>query len=234
MRIGIIQSSFIPWRGYFDFIASVDMFIFYDDVQYSKGSWRNRNKIKCRDGLCWLTVPVRGRSLKQLIIETDLDETKDWRTRHLTFWNREYANAPFLADALELLGDMGRGKDKTISQLNIGLTRRICEYLGIQTKMIMSSELNVEGYRTERLINYVKAVGGATYLTGPSAEGYLENELFAQNRIRLEYKTYDYAPYPQQYGEFEGAVTVLDLIANCGPNSKGLIRSLTPDRVVVP
>ena len=234
MRVGVIQSSFLPWRGYFDFIASVDLFVFYDDVQYSKGSWRNRNRIKCYDGTRWLTVPVRHRALSQLIVETEIDDGKDWRASHLRTWHSEYTDTPFLGEVLELLGEMGQGEDRTISQLNIRLTRAICAFLDIDTPTVLSTDLNLEGIRTDRLINLLRAVGGTTYLSGPSADSYLEKGKFREAGICLEYKSYDYAPYPQAWGPFEGAVSVLDLIANCGQQSKALIRSRTPDLVVVP
>jgi len=233
VRVGIIQSSFIPWRGYFDFIASVDMFVCYDDVQYSKGSWRNRNRIKCQDGARWLTVPVRHKSLKQLIIETEIDDEKHWRESHAAIWHTSYADAPFFNDVLKLLGDMGNGKIRTISQLNIQLIRSICAYLDIQTPLILSSEFKVKGRRTGRLIDLLRAVGATTYLSGPSADNYLEKDKFKEAGIRLEYKSYDYDPYPQLWGPFEGAVSVLDMIANCGPQSKTLIRSKNSDLVVV-
>lgn len=233
MKVGIIQSSFIPWRGYFDFIASVDAFIFYDDVQYSKGSWRNRNRIKCHDGTRWLTVPIRHRALSQLICETEIDDGKDWRALHSTLWRAEYSGATFLADVQRLLGTMGQGEDQTISQLNIRFIREICAFLDIHTPMMLSSELNIEGEKTDRLIKLLQAVGGKTYLSGPSADAYLDKEAFRRNGIRLEYKSYDYEPYPQLWGPFEGAVTVLDLIANCGPEAKKFIHSRTPDKVVV-
>lgn len=234
MKVGIIQSSFIPWRGYFDFIASVDLFVFYDDVQYSKGSWRNRNRIKCRDGARWLTVPVRHRSLSQLILETEIDDRKDWRADHARIWRSEYADAPFLGDVLELLGEMGRGEDRTISQLNIRLSRAICAFLDIRTPTLLSSELDAEGTRTDRLINLLRKVGARSYLSGPSADNYLEKDKFRDSGIRLEYKSYDYAPYPQAWGAYDGAVSVLDLIANCGSRSKALLRSRTPDLLIVP
>lgn len=233
MRVGIIQSSFIPWRGYFDFIASVDLFVFLEDVQFSKGSWRNRNRIKGQDGTHWLTVPVRHRSLSQLIIETEIDDRQDWRANHFKQWHIDYASATFLPDVLALLEDLGKGSDMTISQLNIRLIRAICAYLDIHTPLIQSSELNIEGIKTDRLINMLRAVGGDTYLSGSSADAYLEKHKFIDAGIKLEYKSYDYEPYPQLWGDFEGSVSVLDLIANCGQQSRKLIRSTITDLVVI-
>lgn len=233
MRVGIIQSSFIPWRGYFDFIASVDRFIFYDDVQYSKNGWRNRNQIRTAQGLQWLTVPVRHQSLTQLIQDTQIDERSDWRSRHLTVWKKEYASAPYLSDVLVILGDMGRGIDETISQLNIRLIRSICDYLKIDTDLCLSSNYPVNGSKTERLINLLKGLGATAYLSGPSADDYLDKELFKKSGIRLEYKSYDYKPYAQIGDGFEGNVSILDLIANCGAEAKNLIQSQSQNQIVV-
>jgi len=233
MRVAIIQSSFIPWRGYFDFIASVDAFVFLDDVQYSKNGWRNRNRIKTSQGSRWITVPVRHRSLSQLICDTEIDERKDWRESHLRLWHESYRATPYYRDILALLGDMEREMVGTISELNIALTRRIAAYFEIGTRTILSSELRLSGTKTDRLIDLLKKLNATTYLSGPSADAYLDKEAFRRNGIRLEYKSYDYDPYPQLWGPFEGAVTVLDLIANCGPAAKNHLRSRTPDKVII-
>lgn len=233
MKVGAIQSSFIPWRGYFDFIASVDTFVFLDDVQYSKNGWRNRNRIKTPQGSKWITVPVRHRSLTQLISETEIDDRNDWRESHIRLWREHYGIAPCDSEARGLLGDMGRETVETISELNIALTRNIADYLQIGTRMILSSELQLSGTKTDRLIDLIKKLNATTYLSGPSADAYLDKDAFRRNGIRLEYKSYDYDPYPQLWGPFEGAVTVLDLIANCGPAAKSHIRSRTQDKVIV-
>ena len=233
LRVAAIQSSFIPWRGYFDFIANVDMFVFYDDVQYSKNGWRNRNKIKTPKGAEWLTVPVVRRSLAQLISEIRIRDDCTWRKKHHSAWSANYCAAPYFDEVMELLGDLEKPQERTISELNIHLTRRICDYLEIKTPMILSSDLSLRGIKTERLIDLLKKLNATTYLSGPSADAYLDKDLFRQNGIRLEYKSYDYAPYPQLWGDFIGEVTVLDLIANCGPDAKNLIRTRTPDRVVI-
>lgn len=209
------------------------MFVFYDDVQYSKNGWRNRNKIKTPKGVEWLTVPVVHRSLAQLISETRIRDDATWRKKHHGAWSANYRSAPYFDEVMELLGDLEKLQDRTISELNIRLTRRICDYLEIKTPMILSNDLSLRGSKTERLIDLLKKMNATTYLSGPSADAYLEKDLLRQNGIRLEYKSYDYAPYPQLWGDFVGEVTVLDLIANCGLDAKNLIRSRTPDRVVI-
>jgi hypothetical protein len=233
VRVGVIQSSFIPWRGYFDFIASVDLFVFHDDLQYTKGDWRNRNRIKTPQGTEWISVPVQYRHVAQLICETGIDYSMPWAEKHLRKWKTSYRKAAFLDDALDLLSGLAPAAQRTISQLNIELTRRICEYLGIATPTVLSSDLGLSGHKTERLIDLLRKTGATTYLSGPSADAYLDKEAFHRAGIGLEYKRYDYAPYPQLWGPFDGAVTVLDLIANCGPGARGHLRSRTPDEVVV-
>lgn len=233
MRVGVIQSSFIPWRGYFDFIASVDVFVFHDDIQYTKGDWRNRNKIKTQRGMEWLTVPVSYKNVAQLICETPIDYSVAWGGKHLRLWRENYQAAPYFDDVMELLSDLDSSKEGSISQLNIKLIRRIAEYLDILTPTMLSSELALEGGKTERLIDLLKKLNATTYLSGPSADTYLDKEAFRRNGIGLEYKSYDYEPYPQLWGPFEGAVTVLDLIANCGPQARNLIRNKSPDVLVI-
>ncbi|WP_310492799.1 WbqC family protein [Dechloromonas sp.] len=233
MKIGVIQSSYIPWRGYFDFIASVDAFVFHDDIQYTKSDWRNRNRIKTPKGTEWLTVPVHYKEVSQLICETSIDHSTLWQQKHLRRMQENYREAPYAKAAWDILAGVQFDRSATISNLNIELTKQICDYLCITTPLIASSELSLVGTKTDRLIDLLKKLNATTYLSGPSADGYLDRDAFRKNKIRLEYKSYDYDPYPQLWGPFEGAVTVLDLIANCGPDAKGHIRSRTPDKVII-
>jgi hypothetical protein len=232
MKIAAIQSSFIPWRGYFDFIASVDVFVFLDDVQYTARDWRNRNKIKTPKGVEWVTVPVvyAGRNL--LVSEAKIDYSQGWIKKLLGSWSANYRRTEFFNTTVELLAEIETTGYENLSSLNIELTKRICEYLGITTPLMSSAELSLVGKKTDRLIDLLKKLNATAYLSGPSADAYLDKDTFRRNGIRLEYKSYDYAPYPQLWGDFEGAVTVLDLIANCGPDAKNHIRSRTPDKVI--
>lgn len=233
MRVGVIQSSFIPWRGYFDFIASVDVFVFHDDIQYTKGDWRNRNKLKTPNGTEWITVPVCYKSVSQLICETSIDHSTNWGERHMRLWGEHYRAASYLCDVKEILDGLGRGGCKTISQLNIMLIKRICNYFGITTPLMLSSELALKGEKTARLMDLLKKLNASTYLSGPSADAYLDKEAFRAHGICLEYKSYDYDPYPQLWGAFDGAVSVLDLIANCGQEAKLHIQSKSENKIIV-
>lgn len=233
MRVAAIQSSFIPWRGYFDFIASVDVFVFLDDVQFTTRDWRSRNKIKTPKGTEWLSIPVVHGDRELLVHQAVIDYSQNWVKKIFGSWRANYARAPFFDEADAILMTLDLCRTENLSDLNIRLTKNICKYLDVVTPMILSTELSLAGTKTDRLIDLLKKLDATTYLSGPSADAYLDKEAFRRNDIRLEYKSYDYAPYPQLWGDFEGAVTVLDLIANCGPEAKKYIRSRTPDKMVV-
>jgi hypothetical protein len=225
MQVGIIQSNYLPWRGYFDFIASVDLFIVHDDLQFTKGDWRNRNRIKTAQGLRWLTVPVHYRHTAQLICDTRIDHSKDWPREHLNAIRAHYAGAPFLRDVLTLVEEPLRAGHATIADLNVALLTRMCRYLDIHTPIRQSRAFNPSGAKTERLLGLLAATGATAYLSGPSARNYLDESQFRAAGIRLEYKAYDYQEYPQLWGPFESAVSIVDPIANCGPRSRDFLRS---------
>lgn len=216
VRVGVIQSNYIPWRGYFDFIRSVDLFVFHDDIQYTKQDWRNRNKIRTPSGTEWLTVPV-----KKAPVETTIDDTQvcaGWEAEHLRKLERHLGKAPHFKDVLRLL-DLP--ELKSLAELNRALIFRICTYLQIYTETVRSADLHLSGTKTDRLIDIMQKVGGKTYVSGPAAKSYLEVEKMNQAGFDVEWKTYGpYPDYQQQYEGFEPAVTVLDLIANVGPEAR--------------
>lgn len=236
MRVGIIQSCYIPWRGYFDFIDSVDLFMIFDDIQYPQGrSWRNRNQIKTRNGLKWLTVPV-SHGAGQLNIDQVLisDSGKPWQASHRGLLRDALGQAPYFHEAMALWEEGVQTGERHLSRLNVHLIKAICRYLGIDTPIVLSSDYPVTGEKTARLIALLKRVGAKTYVSGPAAKDYLEPAQFRDNNIRLEYKSYRYQAYPQLWGEFAGAVTVLDLIANTGPESRRYLNSQEPNEIAVP
>lgn len=232
-RVGIIQSCYIPWRGYFDFINSVDLFVIYDDIQYSKNGWRNRNLLKTESGTKWITVPTKAH-ITSLIDEVKIAQVeKPWQETHRGLLKAALGKAMYFNDMIEIWETAVSYNDTMLSQLNVRLIKLICAYLNITTPIIMSRDLELTGHKTDRLIHILKKVGATTYLSGPSAKVYLDEKLFAENAIVLEYKTYDYEPYLQLWGEFNGYVTVLDLIANVGPDFKMYLTSKTPNQVAV-
>lgn len=228
MRLGIIQSSYVPWRGYFDFIDDVDLFLFFDDTDYTPRSWRNRNRIKTANGAIWLSVPVlhtRG----VLIEKAEIDYTNRWVDKHILSLSQAYAKAPHFADYSPALFAALSAGHRTISELNVAVTRIIMQMLAIHTPTRMASDLSAQGSKDERLVDLARKAGASVYLSGPSAKGYIRPQLFADAKIDLEYKTYDYPEYPQLHGPFEPQVTVLDLIFNCGPRSREFLKSRVPN-----
>jgi len=220
MKVGIIQSNFLPWRGYFDFIRKVDLFILHDDLQYTKGDWRNRNKIKTPSGPQWITVPVHYHHTDQLIEETTIDDSKPWVQSILNKIRNSYQKAPCFEPYFSELSDLLLEPTLSISNLNLHLINWICSHLDIQTPITFSRAYHPQGARTERLIGILEQVGATTYLSGPAAKAYLEPDLFEQAGICLEYKIYNYPEYEQLYHPFDPAVSVIDLLFMVGEKAK--------------
>lgn len=220
MRGVILQPSYIPWRGYFDLIHRADVFVFLDDVQYTKRDWRNRNIIKGRHGLQWLTVPVltSGRR-EQLIKDVEIDNTIGWKKSHLSTIRHCYGHARYYDAYAGLIEARFAEPWRSLCDLDIDLTRCIAALLGIDTKYVRSSELSAAGTGADRLINICQEIGITTYISGPSAKAYIAPGMFEGAGIELVYHTYEYPEYPQPHGSFAPNVTILDLLFNCGDES---------------
>lgn len=229
-RVAILQSNYIPWKGYFDLIAAVDEFILYDDMQYTRRDWRNRNQIKTPQGLQWLTVPVvvKGR-YHQKIRETEIDGA-GWAADHWKALEQNYRRAPYFGEIAAWLRPLYLEQTYvSLSQLNRTLLRCICDYLGITTAITTSSDYPQEEGKTERLAGLCAKAGGSEYISGPSARDYIDERVFAARGIQLTWFDYaGYAPYPQLWGEFVHGVTILDLLFNCGPDAVRYLRHIRP------
>ncbi|EDT04617.1 WbqC-like family protein [Burkholderia ambifaria IOP40-10] len=220
-RIAIVQSNYIPWKGYFDLIAATDEFILYDDAQYTRRDWRNRNQIKTPQGVQWLTVPVRVKGrYHQSIRETEIDGT-DWAEQHWTRLRQNYARAPHFARyAPELEALYLHGRHDTLSALNLAMLTWVNRQLGIATRMSSSSDYTLEGDRTDKLLNLCLQAGATEYLSGPAARDYLDESRFAAAQVAVRWFDYPaYPPYAQLWGEFVHGVTVLDVLFHCGPDA---------------
>lgn len=220
-RVAAVQSNYIPWRGYFDLINSVDEFILYDDMQYTIRDWRNRNIIKTSNGPLWLTIPVevKGKYFQKIKDAVVSDPT--WRRKHWATLTHSYSKAAHFSTLKELFADLySRPEEKLLSQINYRFIRAICEFLGINTTISWSMDYELVGDKTERLANLCKQAGGTHYLSGPAAKSYLEEELFAREGISVSYMDYSgYPEYRQLYPPFEPSVTILDLLFNEGPEA---------------
>lgn len=228
MKVGIVQSNFLPWRGYFDFIREVNLFIIHDDLQFTKGDWRNRNKIKTPAGLKWITVPVHYRVTDQLIEETTIDYSSPWAKRMLNRIQESYRKAPYFEAHFSELNDLLLEPAASISDLNLRLIKWVCAKLKINTPITLSHQYQPRGAKTKRLIGILQQVNASTYLSGPTAKAYLEPKLFDQAGITLEYKVYNYPEYEQLHPPFESAVSVIDLLFMQGENSRAYLEEHHP------
>jgi WbqC-like protein family len=217
-RVAIVQSNYIPWKGYFDLIAAVDEFVLYDDVQYTRRDWRNRNKIKTPQGLRWLTIPVEVKGkYNQKICETRVSDAS-WAESHWRILAHTYRKAAHFADYARRLETLYcTMREPFLSRINRIFLEEICQMLGIRTRISWSMDYPVCEGRTERLVGICKASGADHYLSGPSAKDYIERDLFTEAGITLEYMDYSgYSGYSQLWDGFEHGVTILDLLFNTG------------------
>lgn len=226
-KVAIVQSSYIPWKGYFDLLNSVEEFILFDDMQYTRRDWRNRNKIKTPTGPRWLTIPVRVRGrFTQRIRETEISDPR-WNQEHWKTIAYNYAKAPYYQEYREFFEDLYLGtKETLLSSINSRFLTAICDLLGVQTQLSRSMDYHLIEGRTERLVDLCQQAGATEYLSGPTARGYLEEALFEQAGIAVRYM--DYAGYPeyrQLFPPFEHHVSIIDLILNEGPHATSYMKS---------
>lgn len=218
VSLAILQSNYIPWKGYFDLIASVDKFIVYDEVQYTKQDWRNRNRIKTPRGVEWLSVPVTVNNLyNQKIFETNLAKKK-WGQSHWSKLQASYSISPFFEEISDWLKPLFLDQEyRTISELNITLIKAIARYLLINTEIIDSRVISGGHGKNERLVEMCKAVSATEYVSGPAAQSYLDVGMFNENGISVKWFDYsNYKEYTQHHGEFRHDVTILDLLFELG------------------
>lgn len=227
MRCAIVQPSYIPWRGYFDIIQRSDVFVFYDDVQYDTRGWRNRNLVKTPHGPRWLTIPVHAHNAQVehipiMAIQTAGDE---WAHQHLRTLTRLYSRAPHFEMMLPWLDRVFAAPPPLLADFTIATTIDLAEMVGITgTRFVRSSTLAVTGAKTERLINILLKVGATHYLSGPTARAYLDEGMFRDHGITLEWMSYDYRKYPQLYPPYDPHVTVLDLLFMTGHAAPDYLR----------
>jgi WbqC-like protein len=225
-KIAILQSNYIPWKGYFDILKAVDMFVFYDDAQYTKNDWRNRNKIKTSQGIQWLTIPVRQERLNQKIKDTKVIDKK-WNIRHWRTICQNYTKASHFKSYKDVFEDLYLNcNEEYLSQINYKFITTINKILDINTELRWSSEFKLIGGQTEKLLGICKDCNADIYLSGPAAKDYFNEDLAKKENIKVEWMDYGgYDEYTQLYPPFEHGVSILDLIFNEGENAKKFMKS---------
>jgi hypothetical protein len=224
MRVAILQPNYIPWRGYIDFFKQCDVFVYYDDVQYTKNDWRNRNLIKNPDGAQWLTIPIitDNRISNKLIIRDAIMHQNNWQMRHLEAIEANYKHAPYYGDIREILTEAYEQEKQNLSKLCQTIISRINDYLGLRCKTLLSSEMGFnECAPTERLVQICRSLGATEYLSGDAAKEYLQVDKFGD--IRVLWHRYHEQIYPQLWGDFISRVSIIDTLMNCGRKTYDII-----------
>jgi hypothetical protein len=221
-KIAILQSNYIPWKGYFDIIARVDEFILYDEMQLTVRDWRNRNRIKTQNGLIWLTIPVIHSNFHQKISETKISN-RLWATKHIKSLQNSYSKALYYKEFIDIIRDIYEQikNEEYLSIINYKIIVEVCRILKINTKISLSKDFQLLGDRTERIINICKQVSATEYVSGPSAKNYIKMDKWGEANIKLTWMDYScYSEYYQLHNGFEHQVSIIDLIFNLGPNAR--------------
>ena len=224
MRVSILQPNYIPWRGYFDFIKQSDVFVFYDDVQYTKNDWRNRNLIKTQDGAQWMTIPVDDshRISKHLLIKDAKIVQNGWQERHLNLLEINYKFAPYYGEVRDIMVEAFAQHKEFLSQLAVSLITKTKDFLGINCHLMLSSEIGfTELSPSDRIIAICKHLGATEYLSGDAAREYLEVDKFGG--IKVLWHRYHERMYPQLWSGFVSRVSIIDTLMNCGIKTRDII-----------
>lgn len=213
----VSQPMYFPWVGMLEQIRLCDTYVFYDDVQFARGFF-NRVQVKTRDGVRWLTVPLRDRHRHSLICDLEIDNSTDWRSHHRDVLRQAYQGTPGLDDVLALVDDVLAQDAPTLAALSRASVLALARYFGLDTgrHFAESSALGIGGESSARLLALCEHFGARRYVTGHGAKRYLDHERFERAGVDVEYMAYQLRPYPQRHGEFTPYVTALDLIAHCG------------------
>jgi hypothetical protein len=223
--IAIHQPNYIPWPGFFYKVLKSDAFVLLDTVQFSRRSFTHRNRVKgSGSNVIWLTVPVlkKGR-FYQKINKVEINRTEKWQKRHLGTLQMNYANAPFFHYYKDELNGIYNRDWNRLVDLNYELFGFVLRVLRIDRKCYLASEMGIKGEKTELLVSIVKELGGNTYLSGSGARNYIDESMFRKEKVRLSYYQYGSFIYPQLWGKFIPNLSILDLLFNCGEESRNLI-----------
>jgi len=217
--IVISQPMFIPWLGLFEQIKMSDIYVHMDDVQLPRGrSFTTRVQIKTQDGVKWMSVPVKQRSLMLPINEVMIDNSTDWKAKHIKTIKYNYSKCLYFNEMYELLNEIYSCNSPYLCDFNMNAIELICDALKITPVIHKSSEFNIEKKSSERVLDIVKNLSGNIYITGHGAKNYMDYSVFENNDIEIKYIKYACKPYPQMHGDFTPYVSIMDLIANAGIN----------------
>jgi hypothetical protein len=221
----ILQPGFLPWLGFFDQMSRSDIFVYYDDVQFDKHGWRNRNRIKTPSGAAWVTVPCLHRhKLGQRILDTEIDNQQNWARKIMGTIIQNYARARFLSDYLPELERLLAKPWRFLVDVDLAAVDMMCGWIDLRRPLFRSSELGIQGDRNARLVGICQHFSATRYLSGSSARSYLDEGLFRMAGIDVTWQEYKHPIYHQLHGEFVPFLSTIDLMFNAGPSASGIIR----------
>lgn len=225
MIVSINQPAYLPWLGYFDRIAKSDVHVVLDSAQFEKNSVTNRNKLRTKEGWCWVTVPLRtsGRFGNLKISDAEIAEDGAWRRRHLNTISFNYGKAPYIAEHLPFAEDVYTRSWTHVWDLIRETTGYLTQVLSIDTPLLLASELGIEERKSELILAICRRLEATTYLSGPFGRDYLDLRAFDEAGVEVQFHDYKHPRYPQVQGGFEPFMSTLDLILNCGPASRDII-----------
>ena len=225
MKIGILQPGYLPWLGFFEQMHKSDVFVIYDDVQYDKESWRNRNRIKTANGVQWLTVPVIIRfEDAPLINDIKIDNKLNWRKKHLHSIRQNYSKAAYFKKYIDIFEHAFSKDWEYLVDIDMHFILKLAGALGIDcNKIVRSSTFSVSGDKIERLVNICKLFKADTFYEGVAGKNYIDENYFESHGIKVEYQDYKHPVYRQLYGEFVPYLSVIDLFFNYGDESLAIL-----------
>lgn len=229
MNVVISQSMYFPWVGFLEQLRVADVFVRYDDVQFSKGSFTNRVQIKTAESSRWMTVPLAGHKLGQRIKEVQASTASNWREQHLDKLAETYRDAPH-AEAMLHVAREALGIDShSVGDIAYSSMRALTRYFGLDQRLQWRdvAELGIGGASSTRVLDIVRALGGTRYITGHGARNYLDHEAFEAAGIEVCYMRYGCLPYPQIGRAFTPYISALDLVASCGTAGAAYIQPQT-------
>jgi hypothetical protein len=220
----VLQPGYLPWLGFFDQLRRADVFVYYDDVQYDKHGWRNRNRIKTHAGPLWLTVPIRHSGLGPLrILDVEIDGRTPWARKHLASIRQAYAGAPFIRRYMPAIEEVLQQKWERLVDLDLACAELMAGWLGLARRVERSSMLGIGGTKSERLINICRHFGASEYVSGDAARDYLDVRLFNRHGITVTWQQFVHPAYPQLHGDFIPYLSTLDAVLNCGEDARSLL-----------
>ena len=224
MIVAVHQPQYLPWIGYFHKMSRANVFCYLDNVQYKKNEWQNRNRIKTAQGWQWLTVPV-GYRFPQKINDVPINNSVDWRRKHLQAIRTNYRRAAFFGDYIRFFEELWAANWERLSDLNVFVIERLREFLGLDAcAVVRASQMDLRDDPTDRLIDICRVLGADTYLAGAGGTAYMDPERFAQSGLKVEVQEFRHPQYSQLFNGFESHLSVVDLLFNCGPGSMEVIR----------